>query len=500
MTMQTLILYPDNYFNPNEPDIDYQKEFVAARNLGFEIGFLSNEALDDAQIHLNIPRNFSGDVLYRGWMIKPDLYALLYDNLMKYGCRLITPPEIYTRFHTLPGYYHLIQSDTPKAVWFDRNVPIDWTQVRTLMSKCLVKDFVKSVKNTNFPAYLNLHSSSNDELNKWIQIFIQMRDDLFTGGIVLKEYVNLKKYDGKTNEWRAFYLSGHLLCVCRNSSQPADTPQVPQTLLAKYAFPGFYTIDFAELESGSWTIIECGDGQVSGLPDTLAADEFYSKLKQQLSSNITHPKCRLHPNPDVVFPLSNCKTLIHIKPTIHNPNIIVGDFSYFGDVDFEKHVTHHYDFIGDKLIIGKFCQIAAGVEFVMNGANHQMNAVSTFPFYIFNGWDTNAPSLSELPLKGDTVVGNDVWIGQNVTILPGVHIGDGAIIGANSVVGSDVEPYRIVAGNPAKVIRKRFDDELIELLLKFQWWNKSIEEIQALIPILTCGDLERVKQENRGKL
>ena len=97
-------------------------------------------------------------------------------------------------------------------------------------------------------------------------------------------------------------------------------------------------------------------------------------------------------------------------------------------------------------------------------------------------------------------MGNDAWIGQNVTILPGVHIGDGAIIGANSVVGSDVEPYRIVAGNPAKVIRKRFDDELIELLLKFQWWNKSIEEIQALIPILTCGDLERVKQEIRGKL
>ena len=206
------------------------------------------------------------------------------------------------------------------------------------------------------------------------------------------------------------------------------------------------------------------------------------------------------PNPNQLFPVRNCATVTHIKPTIKNPNIIVGEFSYFGDLDFEKHVTHHYDFIGDKLIIGKFCQIAAGVEFIMNGANHQMNAVTTFPFYIMQGWNMNPPPMSELPIKGDTVVGNDVWIGQNVTILPGVHIEDGAIIGANSVVGSDVEPYTIIAGNPAKAIRKRFDDELIALLLKFKWWDKSIDEIQELIPLLTCSDLERVKKELREKL
>ena len=206
------------------------------------------------------------------------------------------------------------------------------------------------------------------------------------------------------------------------------------------------------------------------------------------------------PNPDIIYPVPNCNTVTHIKPTIKNPNIIVGEYSYFGDVDFEKHVTHHYDFIGDRLIIGKFCQIAAGVEFMMNGANHQMNAVSTFPFYIMQGWNMNPPPLSELPLKGDTIVGNDVWIGQNVTILPGIHIGDGAIIGANSVVAGNVDPYTIVAGNPAKIIRKRFDDELIELLLKFKWWDKSIDEIQQLIPILTSSDLEKVKMELRAKL
>lgn len=201
------------------------------------------------------------------------------------------------------------------------------------------------------------------------------------------------------------------------------------------------------------------------------------------------------PNPNTIFPLPNINTLTFVKPTIKNPNIVVGDFTYFADTDFEKHVTHHYDFIGDKLIIGKFCQIGAGVEFVMNGANHQMNAVSTYPFYIFGSWDQSALSKEDLPFKGDTVVGNDVWIGQNSTILPGVHIGDGAIIGLNSVVTRDVPPYTIVAGNPAKAVRKRFNDELIDLLLKLKWWDKSIEEINALIPLLSCSDLAKVKQE-----
>ena len=141
-----------------------------------------------------------------------------------------------------------------------------------------------------------------------------------------------------------------------------------------------------------------------------------------------------YPNPNVVHPIPNVESMTFVKPTIKNPNIIVGDFTYFADTDFEKHVTHHYDFIGDKLIIGKFCQIAAGVEFVMNGANHQMNAASTYPFYIFGTWEQNAPTQNDLPLKGDTVIGNDVWIGQNATILPGVHISDGAIIGAGAVV------------------------------------------------------------------
>ena len=112
----------------------------------------------------------------------------------------------------------------------------------------------------------------------------------------------------------------------------------------------------------------------------------------------------------------------------------------------------------------------------------------------------NPPAVSDLPLKGDTVIGNDIWIGQNAVILPGVHIGDGAIIGADSVVGSNVNPYTIMAGNPARELRKRFDDELIDLMLKFRWWDKSIEEIDSLIPILTCSDLEKVRAELKERL
>ena len=201
------------------------------------------------------------------------------------------------------------------------------------------------------------------------------------------------------------------------------------------------------------------------------------------------------PNPNTINPIAGYDKEIYIKPTIKNKNIIVGDFSYIADSDFESHVTHHYDWNNDKLIIGKFCQIASGVEFVMNGANHQMNSVSTFPFYTLEGWEQTPPTQNDLPIKGDTIIGNDVWIGQNATILPGVHIGDGAIIGANSVVGSNVAPYTIVAGNPAKVIRKRFDDDLIGIMEKLKWWDKSIEEINNLISLLTNSNLEYVKEE-----
>ena len=227
---------------------------------------------------------------------------------------------------------------------------------------------------------------------------------------------------------------------------------------------------------------------------------WYTLLNKSEFEEVVKMKDGKHPNPNTIHPIAGYDKEIYVKPTITNPNIIVGDFTYIADSDFESHVSHLYEWNDDKLIIGKFCQIAAGVEFVMNGANHQMNAVSTFPFYTLEGWEMLPPAKTDMPLKGDTVIENDVWIGQNAVILPGVHIGDGAIVGANSVVGSDVAPYTKVVGNPARAIQKRFDDELIELLLKFKWWDRNIDEINRLIPILTCSDLDKVKAEIKKQL
>ena len=204
------------------------------------------------------------------------------------------------------------------------------------------------------------------------------------------------------------------------------------------------------------------------------------------------------PDPNSVYPNENIKQVCYIKNVITRPNIEVGDYTYYDDINgpehFQDHVTHHYDFIGDKLIIGKFCAIGRGIEFIMNGANHRMGSVTTYPFNIMgHGWEAFAPRLEELPLKGDTVVGNDVWIGQNVTVMPGIHIGDGAIIAANSVVTRDIPPYCVAGGNPCQVLRPRFDRELTEYLLELKWWDWPPEKIFRNLEALCSSDLERIK-------
>lgn len=205
------------------------------------------------------------------------------------------------------------------------------------------------------------------------------------------------------------------------------------------------------------------------------------------------------PDPNAIHPNPNIPSVCYIKNTITRPNILVGDYTYYDDpVDsehFEDHVTHHYEFIGDRLIIGKFCAIAKGVEFIMNGANHRMCSVTTYPFNIMGGgWEKCTPSLEDLPLKGDTVVGNDVWIGQNVTVMPGVHIGDGAIIAANSVVAKDVPAYRVAGGNPCRVLRERFDRALTDYLLELKWWDWPPEKIFTNLEVLCGGDLAKIRE------
>lgn len=205
------------------------------------------------------------------------------------------------------------------------------------------------------------------------------------------------------------------------------------------------------------------------------------------------------PNPNNPFPMDGHKRVCYIKNVIKNPNIIVGDYTYYDHLEcpekFEENVLYQYDFIGDKLIIGNFCAIATGVKFIMNGANHKMSGFTTYPFGIFgNGWEAGIPELKDLPFKGDTVIGNDVWIGFETVIMPGVKIGDGVIIAAKSVITKDVPPYTIVGGNPASLIRKRFSDEVVDLLLKIKWWDWPAEKITKNISVLCSNDIKKLKE------
>ena len=195
-------------------------------------------------------------------------------------------------------------------------------------------------------------------------------------------------------------------------------------------------------------------------------------------------------DPNTKFPMPNTQRLCFLKNIVTNPNIIVGDYTYYDDPEsvenFNNNVLYHFDFIGDKLIIGKFCQIAANVRFIMNGANHATDGFSTFPFCAFGNEWQDVPLTPDY--KGDTVIGHDVWIGYNAIVMPGVQIGDGVIIASGAVVTKDVEPYCIVGGNPAKLIRKRFNDETISRLIKLAWWDWPFDKITQYAQAIATGD------------
>ena len=205
-------------------------------------------------------------------------------------------------------------------------------------------------------------------------------------------------------------------------------------------------------------------------------------------------------NPNLIYPREPFKDTVYLKSVIKDPNIIVGDFTMYHDwvndpAQFEKNnVLYHYPINNDKLIIGKYCSVACGAKFMFTSGNHAMKSLSTYAFPIFfNEWDLDWKDITKAwDNKGDIVIGNDVWIGYESVIMQGVHIGDGAIIGTRAVVTKDVPPYTIVAGVPAKPVKKRFDDKTIDKLMAIQWWDWSPEKVKEKLPLIMNGDIENI--------
>lgn len=275
------ILFPSSYFDEKKVDEDLQNEYDAVVETGLfdVILFGYDKWFREQKLVLSKEPETAITVLYRGWMMKPELYHRFYEELQQRGIQLLTSPEAYNKFHIFPNVYEKFGTDTPKMkVVYDTES--DYMQeIRASFERFIVKDFVKSVKGTEFPKYFT-KDVTDEEFSRWMQVFYKYRGDLLTGGLCFKEYVDLKFYDGKTNEYRVFYVDHEIATVSRNSAQPNYAPEPPTELIEKYQKleSPYYTIDYAELSDGRWMILEAGDGSVSGLSEGQDAAAYYRAL------------------------------------------------------------------------------------------------------------------------------------------------------------------------------------------------------------------------------
>lgn len=279
------ILFPSSYFDFNKADEQLSSEFSAAENAGFDIILFDfDKFIKEGVIKLSNTPDAIILATYRGWMMKPNDYDKFYNELLNNNIRLITAPKEYQNFHIFPNIYPALKEDTAKTLVYGFGQQPNYEEIISTFYRFMIKDFVKSVKGTDFPKFFE-SSVSKDEFDHWIDIFYEYRGDLFTGGICVKEFFDLKKYDGKVNEYRVFYINNKPATISRNSGQPIYTPQPPMQLIEKYSFlhSPFYTVDYAELQDGSWKIIEAGDGSVSGLSQWQDYNIFFRTLYQHLN-------------------------------------------------------------------------------------------------------------------------------------------------------------------------------------------------------------------------
>lgn len=186
------------------------------------------------------------------------------------------------------------------------------------------------------------------------------------------------------------------------------------------------------------------------------------------------------------------------KKSIFTQDLIKGENFQIGEFTYGCPIIHMWD-NKTKLYIGKFCSISTDVHILLGG-NHRTDWITTYPFNILSQNFPSANNITGHPsTKGDIKIGNDVWVGYGSTILSGITIGDGAVIAANAVVTKDVPPYTIVAGNPARVVKKRFDDVIIEKLLQIKWWDWPIEKINTYTTLLCSNDFDKILDIKQDK-
>lgn len=279
--MVTTILFPSSYYGIDKVDEDMKQEYGAVLVDGhFRVILFGYDAwFSEGKLRLSEKPDENITAIYRGWMMQPDQYKSFYEKLQERHIHLITTPAMYELMHMFPVVYPQIKDDTAKILTFPLHSRIDIDLVKSQFNRFMVKDYVKSVKGTEFPSYFD-QSITQEEFDRWMEVFYHYRANLLTGGICIKEFLPLKRYGDKTNEYRVYYLNHEIISVSRNSLQGNYTPIVPQQMVEKWRNLNsvFYTVDFAELEDGSWKIIEVGDGSVSGLSDGQDYISFFRKL------------------------------------------------------------------------------------------------------------------------------------------------------------------------------------------------------------------------------
>ena len=294
MNKKMTILFPSDYFNKKAVDEDLKNEYDAVMATGMYdvILFSYDDWFNNDTIILDHRPETMTRAIYRGWMMTPEKYKQFEYRLYDQKIDLITNHWEYEKMHAFPNIYNKVIEDTPRIITFPKGTKVDIGVIKSNFDRFKLKDYVKSVKGESFPQCFS-SDITQDELEDYLKVFYQFRGDLFTGGICIKEFVDLKKYDGKTNEYRAFYVRGQVISICRNSFQGNYTPEPPEELIYKYAHLSnpFYTIDFAEKEDSSWIIIETGDGQVSGLSEGQDYEAFYRALYHAMTRDLEWRWC-----------------------------------------------------------------------------------------------------------------------------------------------------------------------------------------------------------------